>query len=113
MTMHRSTFQRPNVGATRIRIRWDRIILAASVVIMSVTTVAVLAVGVRIAADVPGPLIDGLAPCATEDSDNCYWDATSHGNGDGLSFAMVNGQLIPWCTDAIIASEAICWGPLR
>jgi hypothetical protein len=58
-------------------------------------------------------LIDGLPPCATEDSDNCYWDAASMGNGEGLSFAVIEGEVIPWCTDAIIASEAECWGPLR
>ena len=27
-----------------------------------------------------------LPPCLTEDSSDCYWDATVHGNGDGRSF---------------------------
>ena len=27
-----------------------------------------------------------LAPCATEDAQNCYWDAATMGNGTGVSF---------------------------
>ncbi|OKI54528.1 hypothetical protein [Micromonospora sp. CB01531] len=33
-----------------------------------------------------------LPECATEDSDNCYWDAASQGNGKGRNFITVNGQ---------------------
>lgn len=33
-----------------------------------------------------------LAPCWTEDSINCYWDATTRGNGAGQSFADLDGQ---------------------
>lgn len=29
--------------------------------------------------------------CATEDSTNCYWDATTQGNGQGRSFVDING----------------------
>lgn len=41
-----------------------------------------------------------LYPCATEDSDNCYWDARTMGNGPeriaqglnpGISFVTLNG----------------------
>lgn len=33
------------------------------------------------------PLPDGaLLPCATEDSLNCYWDASEQGNGEGNDF---------------------------
>ena len=32
-----------------------------------------------------------LPPCPTEDSDNCIWDATTHGNGQGRSFISLNG----------------------
>jgi hypothetical protein len=32
-----------------------------------------------------------LAPCATEDSHNCYWDASRMGNGIGESFIDWNG----------------------
>ncbi len=34
-------------------------------------------------------------PCATEDSNGCYWDAAARGNGEGISFiALDNGSLI-------------------
>lgn len=32
-----------------------------------------------------------LPACATEDSDNCYWDASSRGNGSGNSFVVRDG----------------------
>lgn len=32
-----------------------------------------------------------LPPCATEDSDDCYWDASSRDNGLGQSFTVRNG----------------------
>lgn len=32
-----------------------------------------------------------LAPCPTEDSTNCYWDASIQGNGTGQSFANIDG----------------------
>lgn len=32
-----------------------------------------------------------LAPCPTEDSENCYWDAANMGNGGGTSFISLNG----------------------
>lgn len=37
------------------------------------------------------PADSTIPVCATEDSDNCYWDATSMGNGTGRSFTVVNG----------------------
>lgn len=33
----------------------------------------------------------GFQPCATEDSANCTWDATTHGNGQGTSFIDIAG----------------------
>lgn len=33
-----------------------------------------------------------LKPCASEDSDNCYWDAATRGNGRGTSFVVIRGQ---------------------
>lgn len=30
-------------------------------------------------------------PCATEDAQNCYWNAAEHGNNTGQSFVDVNG----------------------
>ncbi len=35
-----------------------------------------------------------LPPCPTEDSQNCHWDATSQGNGQGRSFVDVLGWAI-------------------
>lgn len=32
-----------------------------------------------------------LEPCPTEDSDNCYWDASFNGNGEGISFVTIDG----------------------
>jgi hypothetical protein len=32
-----------------------------------------------------------LPACEYEDSDNCYWDASSVGNGEGISFVTLNG----------------------
>lgn len=42
---------------------------------------------------VPEYVYGGLSipECATEDSTNCYWDATIRGNGQGNSFIDVNG----------------------
>ena len=34
-----------------------------------------------------------LPPCPTEDSTNCYWDASTHGNGQGISFIDLKGDL--------------------
>lgn len=35
----------------------------------------------------------GINACATEDSDNCYWDAGAAGNGVGQSFVAWDGQV--------------------
>lgn len=37
------------------------------------------------------PALPELPPCATEDSENCYWDAANHGDGQGTSFVRWNG----------------------
>ena len=36
---------------------------------------------------------EGLPACATEDSDNCYWDAEVQGNGEGQSFIVIDGEV--------------------
>ena len=41
-----------------------------------------------------GTVSHKLPACATEDSTNCVWDATTRGNGKGTSFVNVNG--ITW-----------------
>lgn len=32
-----------------------------------------------------------LPACGSEDSTNCHWDATAHGNGAGVSFIDLGG----------------------
>lgn len=34
-----------------------------------------------------------LPACPVEDSDNCYWDGSTRGNGDGDSFYVVTGTV--------------------
>jgi len=43
-------------------------------------------------APVSGPTYT-LPPCASEDSDNCYWDASERGNGQGTDFVALNGMV--------------------
>lgn len=33
--------------------------------------------------------------CPTEDSENCFWDASRNGNGQGASFVTVEGHIFP------------------
>lgn len=33
-----------------------------------------------------------LPPCASEDSTQCYWDASAQGNGQGHSFIDIGGS---------------------
>lgn len=35
-----------------------------------------------------------LNPCPYEDEDNCWWDATTMGNGIGDSFVVIKGNKI-------------------
>lgn len=37
-----------------------------------------------------------LPACATEDSDNCYWDAKLMGDGTGRSFDAIDGKVYYW-----------------
>lgn len=36
--------------------------------------------------------LPSLPPCPTEDSDNCIWHASEHGNGEGHSFYTIMGE---------------------
>lgn len=36
---------------------------------------------------------DVLPACATEDSSNCYWDASTRGNREGRSFIDIGGVI--------------------
>lgn len=35
-----------------------------------------------------------LPPCATEDANNCSWNASTQGNGQGSSFVVLNGTVL-------------------
>lgn len=50
---------------------------------------------VQLPASVAGEIAEhgGIGPCAEEDSDNCYWDASEAGNGIGASFVSWHGHL--------------------
>ena len=37
-----------------------------------------------------------LPPCPTEDSTDCYWDATQQGNSTGQSFATYQGHTVTY-----------------
>lgn len=51
-------------------------------------------VGVELPSDVSADIAKvGLISCPTEDSDNCYWDAKTRGNGVGESFIAWDGQV--------------------
>jgi hypothetical protein len=62
----------------------------ASVVLLIVLgSLAGFAFGTLVGSPEPGT--NPLPGCATEDSTNCYWDSSQHGNGSGLSFVDING----------------------
>jgi hypothetical protein len=39
----------------------------------------------------PSVPLSAFPPCETEDSQNCYWDAQTRGNGSGDSFIDIGG----------------------
>ena len=104
--MRRVTF-RPTMGQPT-RLRWRREALLALVVVvlsfalLTVTAIVFFGDHGRSTNDMPvctdaiadaGGVCKGepLPPCPVEDADNCYWDATTMGNGLGRSFITVNG----------------------
>lgn len=71
----------------RISVWWLAAMVAAAFVLGAVM-VAVMEPPTHMPA-APGPMptrAGELEPCPTEDSTNCYWDATTQGNGAGTSF---------------------------
>lgn len=65
-------------------------IILIALLALEVATLAVLVALLAVAAQ---PQPSTLGPCVMEDSDNCYWDATSRGNGSGASFIAMDGQV--------------------
>ena len=53
-----------------------------------------------------------IPPCPTEDSNGCYWDASTRGNGLGHSFIATNdGEVIwldGWTCDAPVGMDYLC-----
>lgn len=117
--MRRSTFTPPQPGTVRLSWRLDRLAVALFVVVFALVFALMLTLAAMASATDSKLLpsqrgaISGLPACATEDSDDCYWDSGAMGNGVGESFAMIDGERIPWCTDEIADARGVCWGPLR
>jgi hypothetical protein len=72
--------------------------LVAAIIVWGVVIIASLT-------DSPG---ESLPPCATEDSEGCYWDAETMGNGVGNDYVSIPD--VPRCTDAIADAGGTCWG---
>lgn len=51
--------------------------------------------------------INYLPECTTEDSIQCYWDATVQGNGQGQSFVNYDGQTIAYSVPENHYTEAV------
>lgn len=51
--------------------------------------------------------INYLPECATEDSIQCYWDATLQGNGQGQSFVNYDGHTVAYEVPANYYTEAV------
>lgn len=90
----------------RFRVRWDQV----SAMLVTVLCLGLLMVWFGVLIE-PMPA-DSLPPCATEDSDNCVWDAAKMGNGEGESFYVVDGAVhhVPACTDEIADAGGVCIG---
>lgn len=67
----------------RIKIRWDNIIIGLVIGVMCA------GMGVWGASIALEKQEQRLPPCATEDSDNCYWDADTMGNDQGHDSVVV------------------------
>lgn len=51
-----------------------------------------LVLAVTVVSLTPDLTPNSLPPCATEDSDNCYWDAQTQGNGVGQDSVVITGE---------------------
>ncbi len=49
-----------------------------------------------------------LVPCVTEDSNNCYWDAQLHGNGEGRSFITIDDVTYLCGPGEVLSSDLAC-----
>jgi len=79
----RSTFQPSQHGTDRPR--WDWPLIAVCIAVFALILGGMLILGAiarSTDADLKAPA-PGITACPTEDSDNCYWDADTMGNGIG------------------------------
>lgn len=77
---------------TRIQLNgWGPLVTFTSAVTLMLTGVIGAGIGTSVVDTSPNP--PALPACETEDSDNCWWDATEHGNGEGLSFVVIEGEV--------------------
>lgn len=76
---------------TRIQLNgWGPLVVYLSALAAIGTVIVGVGIGMSIDRS-PNP--PALPACETEDSDNCWWDATEHGNGEGLSFVVIEGEV--------------------
>lgn len=79
------------------RARRGDLLLAAATCVVVGTLLSVAGIVANAIAANPTPAPEPkqatiiLPPCPTEDSNNCYWDAQSRGNGQGTSFVVIDG----------------------
>lgn len=52
-----------------------------------------------------------ILPCPTEDSDNCYWNAATMGNGQGQSFVNIDGVTTYCQPGELLAEDLSCVSP--
>jgi len=93
-----TTHTLPPVSRTVHRTRLALAIVAGVALGSTVATVNHSVISVPAPATVstvsPAALVSSLSPCATEDSRDCYWLASEHGNRSGRSFIDVGGETI-------------------
>ncbi|WNT44312.1 membrane protein [Microbacterium phage CandC] len=78
--------------STRIQLNgWGGLVTYLGFVAVAVVLIIGAFIGSAITEPSPNP--PALPACATEDSDNCWWDATKQGNGAGLSFVVIEGEV--------------------
>jgi hypothetical protein len=68
-----------------------RVALIAAVIVAGIVIAVSLALAIGNAVGQWPTAIAGMPACPTEDSTNCVWDASSHGDGNARSFVDIEG----------------------
>lgn len=68
---------------------------AVALALLGITIIFLAMAGIftTLATPPPAPKPVVLPPCEQEDSENCYWDASTRGNGLGSSFVNIDGAV--------------------